>query len=346
MEKIDARKLPPEALEHIRRQAFLLRKQGYIWTHIAEVCGVHVGTVLKWARRAQSDDLDAVIKGGQRGRPHGSGRTLTLVQEEQLRLKIIGSNPAQLQLEFALWNRRAVMLAIKQLFGIDMPIRTVGEYLRRWGFTPQRPVKRALEQDPARLKAWLEDEYPKIVARAKTEDAEIYWGDETAIRQDSHWVRGYSMAGLTPELRLPAGRHGSTSMISAITNQGLVRFSFFEGAIDAERFIVFLKDLIQDAQRKVFLIVDNLRVHRANRVREWAAENTEKIELFYLPPYAPELNPDEYLNRDLKTTIRSGPIARTAAALLQKARTCMERIAAMPDRVRSYFSHEYVRYAQ
>ena len=234
MEKIDARKLPPEALEHIRRQAFVLRKQGYTWTHISEVCGF-VGTVLKWARRAQADDLDAVIKGGQRGRRHGSGRTLTLVQEEQLRLKIIGSNPAQLQLEFARWNRRAVMLAIKQLFGIDMPIRTVGEYLRRWGFTPQRPVKRALEQDPARLKAWLEDEYPKIVARAKTEDAEIYWGDETAIRPDSNWVRGYSIAGLTPELRLPAGRHGSTSMISAITNQGLVRFSFFEGAIDADQ---------------------------------------------------------------------------------------------------------------
>ena len=113
---------------------------------------------MKWARRTQADDLHSVIKGGQRGRPHGSGRTLTLVQEEQLRLKIIGSNPAQLQLEFALWNRRAVMLAIKQLFGIDMPIRTVGEYLRRWGSTPQRPVKRALEQNPARFKAWLEDE--------------------------------------------------------------------------------------------------------------------------------------------------------------------------------------------
>jgi len=272
---------------------------------------------------------------------------LTLVQEARLRLKIIGSNPAQLKLEFALWSRRAAMLAIKQLFGIDMPIRTVGEYLRCWGFTPQRPLKRALEQDPAWLKARLEDEYPKIVARAKTENAEIYWGNETAIRQDSNWVRGYSMAGLTPELRLPAGRHGLTTMISAITNQGLVRFSCFEGAIDAERFIVFLKGLIQDAQRKVFLIDDNLRVHRANHVREWVAENTEKIELFYLPPYAPQLNPDKYLNRDLKSPIRTGPIAKTAAALLEAARTCMEqRIAAMPDRVRSYFSHEHVRYAQ
>ena len=346
MDKIDARKLPPETLEHIRRQAFVLRKQGYTWAHIAEVCGVHVGTVLKWARRARADSVDTVIKGGQRGRRHGSGRTLTRVQEEQLRLKIIGSNPAQLQLEFALWNRRAVMLAIKQLFGIDMPIRTVGEYLRRWGFTPQRPVKRALEQDPARLKAWLEDAYPKIVTRAKAEDAEIYWGDETAIRQDSNWVRGYALAGMTPELRIAAARRGSTSMISVITNPGLVRFAFFEGAIDAERFIVFLQDLIQDAQRKVFLIVDNLRVHRANRVREWVAGNAGKIELFYLPPYAPELNPDEYLNRDLKTAIRSGPIAKNATALLGKARACMERIAAMPDRVRAYFSHDYVRYAR
>jgi transposase len=186
------------------------------------------------------------------------------------------------------------------------------------------------------------DEYPKIVARAKTEDAEIHWGNETAMRQDSPSVRGYSMAGLTPVLRLPTSRHGSTSMISAITNQGLVRFSFFESAIDAERFFVFLKDLVQDAQRKEFLIVDNRRVHRANRVREWVAENTEKIELFYLPPYASELNPDEYLKREVKATIRSGPIAKTAAALLKKARTCMERIAAMPGRVRSYFSHEHL----
>ena len=343
MKKIDARKLPSEALEHIRRKAFVLRQREYTWTHIAVDVGVHVGTVLKWTRRAGFNGVDAVVKGGQRGQRHGSGRTLT--PAEQLRLKIIGSNPAQLKLEFALWNRRAVMLAIKELFGIDMPIRTVGEYRRRWGFTPQRPVKPALEQNPDLFNAWHKEIDPTIGACAKVESAEIYWGDESAIRQDSHWVRGYSMVGVTPELPLPAGRRGSTSMISAITNQGLMRFSFFEGVIDFDRFVLFLKDLAQDAQRKVFLAVDNLRVHRAKRVTEWVAENAEKIKLFYVPPYAPELNPDEYLNRDLKTTIRSGPIAKTASALLEKAGTCMERTAAMPDRVRSYFKHEHVRYA-
>lgn len=346
MEKLDARKLPPETLEHIRRQAFVLRQQGYTWAHIAEVCGVHVGTVIKWSRRAASDGVDEAIKGGQRGRRHGSGRTLTRTQEERLRLAILGSNPAQLKLEFALWNRRAVMMAVKTLFGIDMPIRTVGEYLLRWGFTPQRPVKRALEQDHAKLRQWLEVEYPAIALRAKAEGAEIYWADETAIRQDAHWVRGYAPAGMTPELRIPTGRHAATTMISAITNQGLVRFTFFDGALDTERFIAFLGDLIEDAGRKVFLIVDNLKVHRAKRVTEWTAQRTERIELFYLPPYAPGHNPDEYLNRDLKTTLRSGPIACTAQALTEKAKRCMQRIAALPQRVRSYFTHEAVRYAQ
>ncbi|MFC5769722.1 helix-turn-helix domain-containing protein [Thauera sinica] len=173
MEKIDARKRPPDALEHIRRQAFVLREQGYTWTHIAEACGVHVGTVLKWSRRTAEGGFDEAIKGGQRGRRHGSGRTLTLVQEEQLRLAIMGSNPAQLKLEFVLWNRRAVMMAVKSMFGIDMPIRTVGEYLLRWGFTPQRPVKRALEQDAGKLHQWLEIDYPAIALRAKAEGAEI-----------------------------------------------------------------------------------------------------------------------------------------------------------------------------
>lgn len=345
MEKIDARSLPPEAQAHIRHQALRLRTEGYTVAAVAEVCGVAQATVTKWWSRAQAQGVEATVRGGQRGRRVGSGRTLTLVQEERLRLAIIGSNPAQLKLDFALWNRRAVMGAVKLLFGIDMPIRTVGEYLRRWGFTPQRPIKRALEQCPDRVRLWLKTDYPAIQRRAKAEGAEIYWGDETAVRQDGHWIRGFAPAGMTPELALPGGRHASTTMISAITNQGLVRFRFFDGALDTDRFIEFLGDLVKDAERKVFLIVDNLRVHHARLVKEWLATRKDQIEVFYLPSYSPELNPDEYLNRDLKTSLRSGPVARTANALFEAARRTMERIAAMPDRIRSYFNHEAVQYA-
>jgi transposase len=341
----DARSLPPDALEFVRSQALRLRAEGYSVAEVAKVCGVAQGTVTKWTRRAGELGTEGAIKGLKRGRRVGSGRTLTLVQEEQLRLLIVGSNPAQLKLEFALWNRRAVMELIHQRCGIAMPIRTVGLYLERWGFTPQRPVKRALEQCPAWVGHWLKTEYPAIRKRAKAEDAEIYWGDETAVRQDGHWVRGYAPAGMTPELRMPAGRHAATTMISAITNQGLVRFRFFEGALDTDRFIGFLQGLIDDAQRKVFLIVDNLKVHHAKPVKAWLAERTDRIEVFYLPSYSPDLNPDEYLNRDLKTTLRQGPIAKTAKALSERARLAMEAIAAMPERVRSYFNHPSVQYA-
>lgn len=166
------------------------------------------------------------------------------------------------------------------------------------------PIKRALEQRPGDGERWLVTEYPQIQARAKAENAEIYWADETAVKQDTAWVRGYAPAGKTSVLQ-HAARWWHVTMISAVTNQGLVRFAFYPGAINTDCFIDFMDRLIQEAEgRKVFLILDNLRVHHARRVKEWLAERTGVIEAFYLPSYTPEANPDEYLSRDLKTVLR------------------------------------------
>lgn len=237
-----------------------------------------------------------------------------------------------MSLPFALWNRKAVQEAIKLRLGVDMPIRTVGEYLRRWGFTPQRPIKRAVEQRPELLQAWLDESYPAIMKRAKAEGGEIYWADETAIKQDTAWVRGYAPAGQTPVI-LHAARWSSITMISAITNKGLVRFEFHDGAINTERFIAFLEALIEDAQRKVFLIVDNLRVHHAKLVKSWLVGKEEQIEIFYLPPYSPEANPDEILNRDLKTELRTRPAAQSVYDLKRIALDFMEKLKGAPQRV-------------
>lgn len=162
------------------------------------------------------------------------------------------------------------MQLIKHLYGVEMPIRTVGQYLQRWGYTPQRPTRQALEQNPEAVEHWLEETYPAVVARAKAENATIYWGDETAVAEDGHWIRGYAPAGVTPVLVAPTRRHG-LSMVSAISNQGLVRFEFLEGAMNTERMIGFMSRLVADSDRKIFLILDNLRVHHARQVREWMA---------------------------------------------------------------------------
>jgi hypothetical protein len=175
-----------------------------------------------------------------------------------------------------------VKLLVRQWFGIAMPIRTVGEYLKRWGFTPQKPVKRAYEQSSQAVKKWLEADYPLIESRAKQEKAEIHWGDEPGIQTGANRVRGFAPRGQTPVVRLVAKR-SHVSMISAITNGGKVRFMMYRDAMNSELLIKFMTRLTKDAGRKVFLILDNLRVHHGKEVKKWLEDHQEQIEVFHLP---------------------------------------------------------------
>jgi transposase len=274
----------------------------------------------------------------------GSGRKLTMADEMWIRDRIVDDTPRQMKLKFALWTRPAIKALIYERFGVLLQDRLVGKYLKRWGFTPQRPIERALEQRPEEIERWLKDSYPALVARAKAEGALIYWGDETAVKEDANWIRGYAPQGKTPVLAMPT-RWRKLSMISAISARGQISFRIVEGSINTDRFIQFLEALIEDAPRKIFLVVDNLRVHHAKRVTEWLADKQHQIELVYLPPYAPESNPDEYLNRDFKTALRTGAVSRHVEELKEKASAFMQMLCTMPDRVRAYFRHPAAAYA-
>ena len=347
MNKPDGRRLSEESLEELRRQAHRLRCEGRTWGEIASIVGVHLSTVMSWSRRFDIGSQQAgEMTSARRGRRFSEGRTLELADEVGLRQWVLRGPPSALGLPYALWSRRAVQQAIKAKFAIDMPIRTVGEYLRRWGFTPQRPAKRALEQRPEQVREWLEMDYPAIVRRAKVERAQVQWADETAVRQDTAWVRGYAPAGHTPLLEHAAKRASpGITMISSLSNQGLLRFGFHDGAINAERFIGFMADLVHDTPAKVFLIVDRLPAHRAIKVRQWLADNKDRIELFYLPPYSPQMNPDEWLNRDLKTELRTRPAARERDTLRAIAQRFMLTLASTPQRIMNYFDNQHITYA-
>jgi transposase len=348
MSKPDGRKLSEESLEVLRGQAHRLRQQGRTWAEIASIVGVHLSTVMSWSRRFDLGSAEAgEMASAQRGRRFGEGRRLELTDEVGLRQWMLGRPPSALGLPYALWSRQAVQQAVKVKFGIELPIRTVGEYLRRWGFTPQRPAKRALEQRPAQLEQWLEVDYPALVKRAKAEQGQLHWADETAVRQDTAWVRGYAPAGCTPVLEHAVKRpRPGISLISAVSNQGQLRFALYDAAVNAERFIDFMTALVHDtAPAKVFLIVDRLPAHRAAKVHDWLSDKAERIELCYLPPYAPQLNPDEWLNRDLKTELRTRPATAERDALKRMACDFMHTLASLPQRVMGYFRHEHVAYA-
>ena len=338
-EKIDARTLPREILEEKRRQAHQLRKRGMTRAEIGEIVGVHADTIGRWLKL---DRKDLGVNRG--GRKMGDARLLSAEEEKRICAKIIDKSPDQLKMAYALWTRQAVQELIAKETGVDVAIRTVGEYLKRWGMTPQKPQKRAYEQRAPEVKRWLEREYPEIQAQAKHENAEIYWGDETGLRNDCQHERGYAPKGKTPTLVLNANR-ASVNMISAITNQGKVRFRIFEGMMNTDVLIDFMMRLLKDAKRKVFLILDNLRVHHAKPVKEWLEQHKNMIAVFYLPAYSPELNPDEYLNCDLKAGVHSGKPARNKEQLKQKTSKHMRMLQRKPNRVRKYFKHEKISYA-
>lgn len=344
MEREDGRKLSPQAQYERRKQAVRMHKQGKSYAEIDAALSMSHVTARYWVKVAAEKGLSA-LKPAQRGRKKGHGRKLSEEQEAHLKKQICAYRPEQLKFGFALWTRGAVHDLIEQDYGLDLPIRTIGEYLKRWGFTPQRPMVKAYEQKPEAVKAWLEVEYPKIAARAEVEDAQIHWGDETALVNTDVRGRGYQPKGQTPIAYAVGGTRQKLSMISTVTNQGKTRWMIIDGNFDTEKCIVFLGALIKDSPKKTFLIVDNLRVHHSKVVKEWVEMHKDSIELFYLPSYSPELNPDERLNADLKYAIASKVAVRSKDKLKDAANEHMTMLDNTPERVMSYFEDKRIKYA-
>jgi transposase len=285
----------------------------------------------------------SAVKAVKMGRPRDRG-ALSPAQQQQIRKAIVDKRPEQLKLKGFLWDREGVRDLIRRRYGVKISVQAVGSYLKKWGFSPQRPVIRNYKQNPSEIREWLDVKYPAIKKRAKKENGEIMWCDETGCQNETNYVKGYAPAGKTPVL--PSGDHRlRVSMISAITNQGKLRFMFYRESMNARLLIKFLDRLIREARRKIFLVLDNLKAHHAAVVREWLETRKKKIELFFLPPYAPEYNPDEYLNGELKRSLAKKGYSVTAAELESKARNTMKNIQCDPAHIANFFKAEPVRYA-
>src|SRR5919205_1363817 len=281
MRHVDMRKLPAAAQEERRRQIIGLRQRGMTYQEIAELVGLSPTGVLNICHRFAAEGAKGLVS-KPRGRKPGEQRLLDPAQEAEVQALIRHHTPDELGLPFALWNRAAVRALIARQCGVELAVRTVGKYLARWGFTAQKPIRRAYEQDPAAVRRWLKRDYPALVARARRARGVIFWGDETGLRSDDVRGRSYAPRGRTPVVRVCQTRI-KLSLITAATNKGELRWMIVDGAVNAPTFIRFLERLIRDARRKVFLIVDRLKAHRARLVRDWLAEHGSENEGAYLP---------------------------------------------------------------
>lgn len=344
MEKADKEVQTLEQLYALRKQAVRLHKKGMPVMQIVVATGLSWPGVRTALNLYESGGMSA-LKPAMRGKKRGTGRSLTAEQEQAIRMTICDKRPEQLKMDFALWSRAAVMQLIEREHGIKLHVRSVGKYLARWGFTPQKPIKKAYEQRPEAVQKWLDDEYPAIEQRAKAEGGEIHWGDETALVNTDVRGRSYAPAGKTPVAYAVGGTRQKLSMIATVSNQGKARWMIIDEAFNSDRLIEFLEALVKDAGKKVFLVLDNLRVHHSKPVKAWVAERKHKIELFYLPSYSPELNPEERLNADLKHAMGSKVPARTKAKLRNAAIEHMSELEKSPERIKAFFQDPKVRYA-
>jgi transposase len=256
-EKIDGRKLDKKTLQYLRNRAVKLRENGVSNNETARILGVNKETTSKWYSAYKKDGQKA-IKVKKTGRPKNVGKTLSDEQEKNIIRKLIDTNPQQLQFKFALWTREAVQTLIKHEFDINMPISTVGHYLKKWEFRSKKPIKRAYERKDTATKTWLEEEYPQIKKEAKKEKADIWWCDETHCQSLPTNLKGYAPIGThnKPVLTHPAKKF-KINMISAITNTGKSMFSLYDQSINIERFIDFCQKVIDSNDgKKVYLIVD------------------------------------------------------------------------------------------
>jgi len=343
MEKQDLRTVNDSIRDALRKRAIALLKQGEKKKELARIFGVNVNTITNWTKRYKLNGTKGLI-GAKRGVKSENKKLLSTEQEKRIQNLIVDKMPDQLKLPFALWTRKAVKELIEREYGIVLAITTTGDYLRSWGFTPQKPKKKAYEQNPRAVEKWLEEDYPQIKKKARSENAEIHWGDETGIKNTSHYGRSYAPKGKTP-VRRTMGKRLSTNMISSITNQGKVEFMIYSGTMNADRFLKFLRQLIKNRERKIYLIIDNLKVHHSKIVKEWVEKNKRSIELFFLPSYSPEKNPDEYLNCDLKYGISEKPAPKTNEKLEMIVDEHMTMLQKNSSRVIKYFNHPEIKYA-
>ena len=335
--------IPAEAQDEIRRRAIQALNNGVTQAEVARVMSLPDRTIRRWVAQMRREGT-TTIEPKRRGRTAGKAAALNVRQMKRIETMVIGKMPDQLRLPFYLWTREAVGALIEREYGIGLSATSIGNYLERWGMSPQKPVRRAYERNDEKIANWLQTDYPAIAADAKRRRALIYWADECGVRSDDVRGRSFAPKGRTPQIRSTGQRFGC-NMISAVNNRGALAFQVFEGRFVTQTFIDFLQRLLKHGKgKKIILIVDGHPVHKATTVKRWIADQADAITLHFLPGYAPELNPDELLNHDLKLGLaKRRPKNRHELKLA--VRSHLHKRQKQPNVIKRFFHAKHVRYA-
>ena len=327
------------ATEEERIHAVRLIEGGTPPELVAEVLGVSRSSVFDWWKRYREGGLAALST------KFASGRPTVLSDRQMLRLSslIVGKDPRQYSFGVALWTRKLVGQLIHREFGHELSLPTVGRILKKLGLSPQRSLYRAYQQNPELVRRWKQETYPELRARAAAVGATISFADEAGIRTDHHAGTTWAPVGQTPVV-VGTGERKSVNMISAVSPRGEIHFDVVTGTMNAQGFIDFCKKLLHDTATPVFLIVDGSSIHTANAVKTYVASTEGQLSLFFLPPYSPQLNPDEWVWKSVKHDQVKRAVPMNQAHLFELATTALTRLQQTPQLVRRFFADPFLAY--
>lgn len=337
--RIDGRTLTHEASEAIRKLAVRRVQEGERPSEVIRAYGLCRTTIYKWLRAAKRGGVQALVARKASGPP----RKLNPRQQQQVRRWICGKDPRQYGFDFGLWTRKIVAALIHQKLGITLGITAVGRLLAELEITPQKPLRRAYERDPAAIERWQREEFPALRKRAKRCGADIFFLDEAGVRSDAPLQRTWGAKGQTPVVHT-SGQRQSVNAISAVNLLGAFWYNVYSGRLNAQQFILFLKDFLRRRRRPAFLVVDRHPAHVAKVVAEFVQSLQGRLELHFLPGYAPELNPDEFVWNYLRQQgVSKKPLWR-GESLRARVESDLAAIQADPPLVRSFFQAASVAY--
>jgi transposase len=339
----DARRLPQASQEDLRQRVVAAVQSGRTQAEAAVLFGVSERSVSRWCV-AFARNGNRALYARKRGRRPEEQKALNATQQARLRRTVVGKYPDQVALPGLVWTRGQVTDLVQRWFGVRLSKVTVGKYLRSWGLSPQKPIRVAYEKNPEKVQRWLDEDYPVIAARARRENAIVLWLDQTGLRSDAAVGTTWAPVGKTPAVP-KTGRRFTVNAMCAISNKGELYFTVFQGGFNVRVMIEFCDRLVRHLDRKIHLIVDGHPSHRAKVLARWLESRSDRMEMHFLPPYSPELNPVELLNGDLKRHVASGTNPASKQELAQEARTHLRRRQNQPGRVKAFFGKEEVRYA-
>lgn len=341
MPTIDGRTLDHKTLEHLRQLAIAKVQAGERPSAVAQSLGFYRTSIYRWIRAHQKGGEEALLSRTAKG----PTPKLTAKQKAQVARWMVGKDPRQYGFDFGLWNRKLVGTMIAEKFHVTVTLPTVGALLHSLGLSPQKPLRRAYERDEKAVAAWRQTEYPKLQARARQAGADIFFLDEAGVESDSPLGRTWGKKGQTPVVKT-SGQRQKVSVISAVNARGGFWFDVYTGKLNAARFQEFLGDFMEKRPRPVFLVVDGLSVHKAKSVQRYLAEELDgRLELHFLPPYAPDLNPDEFVWQHLKTNGVSKKPLKQNESLSERVFEDMFAIKYNKPLIRSFFHAPSVSYA-